>query len=55
MSDHPEVDPGTPAARCPFLANLEQMPRLTEARYQDALGELYQGADPMEVASKLFD
>ncbi|PWJ20392.1 peroxidase family protein [Jannaschia seohaensis] len=55
MSDHPEVDPGTPAARCPFLANLEQMPRLTEARYQDALGELYQGADPMKVASKLFD
>ncbi|MDB2407043.1 Hint domain-containing protein [Jannaschia sp.] len=55
MTDHPEVDPGTPAARCPFLANLEQMPRLTEARYQDALGELYQGADPMEVASKLFD
>ncbi|TFL18198.1 peroxidase family protein [Jannaschia formosa] len=55
MSEHPEVDPGTPAARCPFLANLEQMPRLTEARYEDALGELYKGADPMEVASKLFD
>ncbi|MGB3408246.1 MAG: peroxidase family protein [Jannaschia sp.] len=31
------------------------MPRLTEARYQDALGALYQGADPMEVAQKIFD
>ncbi|UWQ16613.1 peroxidase family protein [Jannaschia sp. M317] len=31
------------------------MPRLTEARYDDALGALYQGADPMEVASRLFD
>ncbi len=43
------------AARCPFLAQLEQMPRLTEARYEDALGELYEGADPLEVAQRLFD
>ncbi|MEM9436528.1 MAG: peroxidase family protein [Pseudomonadota bacterium] len=41
-------------ARCPFLEQLEQMPRLTEARYADGLGELYAQTDPMEVARKVF-
>jgi peroxidase len=55
---HPDVGDDlsqAAAARCPFLAKLEQMPRLTEARYEDALGALYEGTDPMEVASRLFD
>jgi len=43
------------AARCPFLAQLEQMPRLTEARYADGLSALYSHTDPMEVARKVFD
>ncbi|MEM8849766.1 MAG: peroxidase family protein, partial [Pseudomonadota bacterium] len=55
MSDHPDIDPAMPAARCPFLSQLEQLPRLTEARYADALGELHRGADPADVAARLFD
>lgn len=55
MPEHPVVDPTEGAARCPFLSQLEQMPRLTEARYSDALGELYKGTDPMTVARGLFD
>ncbi|MEM1234900.1 MAG: peroxidase family protein, partial [Pseudomonadota bacterium] len=31
------------------------MPRLTEARYEDGLGELYTQTDPMEVAQHIFD
>ncbi|MEL6608338.1 MAG: peroxidase family protein [Pseudomonadota bacterium] len=31
------------------------MPRLTEARYADGLGELYETTDPMTVARTLFD
>ncbi|MEM6727136.1 MAG: peroxidase family protein [Pseudomonadota bacterium] len=31
------------------------MPRLTEARYADGLGELYAQKDPLEVARSLFD
>ncbi|MEM6479099.1 MAG: peroxidase family protein [Pseudomonadota bacterium] len=42
------------SARCPFLAQLEQMPRLTEARYADGLGELYEQQDPLDVALGLF-
>lgn len=42
--------------RCPFLAQLSDMPRLTEARYEDGLGALYaDGADPAEVAQQIFD
>lgn len=41
--------------RCPFLAQLEEMPRLTEARYADGLGELYDITDPMEVSRQIFD
>ncbi|MEM6896693.1 MAG: peroxidase family protein, partial [Pseudomonadota bacterium] len=43
------------AARCPFLEQLEQMPRLTEARYADGLGALYAQTDPMEIARHIFD
>ncbi|SFI24038.1 Hint domain-containing protein [Jannaschia pohangensis] len=42
-------------ARCPFLAQLEQLPRLTEARYADGAGEVVSGVDPMEVAQRIFD
>ncbi|MEM6276869.1 MAG: peroxidase family protein, partial [Pseudomonadota bacterium] len=31
------------------------MPRLTEARYEDGLGELYAQTDPMDVAQHIFD
>ncbi|MEM8592405.1 MAG: peroxidase family protein, partial [Pseudomonadota bacterium] len=31
------------------------MPRLTEARYSDGLGALYEQADPLEVALHIFD
>ncbi|UWQ20268.1 peroxidase family protein [Jannaschia sp. W003] len=48
-------DPPGAASRCPFLAKLSEMPRLTEARYEDGLGALYEGADPMEIAQKVFD
>ncbi|MBM2577019.1 Hint domain-containing protein [Jannaschia sp. Os4] len=43
------------AARCPFLAQLSEMPRLTEARYADGVSEMHEGADPLEVARTLFD
>lgn len=48
-------DPDAAIARCPFLAQLNDMPRLTEARYADGLGELYQTSDPAEVAQTIFD
>ncbi len=41
--------------RCPFLLQLNDMPRLTEARYADGLGEIYQTSDPAEVAQTIFD
>ncbi|WP_186826980.1 peroxidase family protein [Shimia ponticola] len=31
------------------------MPRLTEARYEDGLGELYETTDPIEVSRAIFD
>lgn len=43
------------SGRCPFLAQLEQLPRLTEARYEDGLGELYDTTDPIEVSRAIFD
>ena len=53
--EHNERGRQTTTTRCPFLAQLQDMPRLTEARYSDGLGELYEGADPAEVAQKIFD
>ena len=43
------------SGRCPFLAQLEELPRLTEARYADGLGELYETTDPIEVSRQVFD
>ncbi|MGR3492152.1 MAG: peroxidase family protein [Shimia sp.] len=43
------------ASRCPFLAQLEQQPRLTEANYADGLSEGIVGANPHDIASTVFD
>jgi peroxidase len=47
---------GTATGRLPFLSQPEAMPRLTEVRYKDALGALYDGgANPAAVARLVFD
>lgn len=41
---------------CPFLANLEAQERLTEARYEDGVSEVYTGgADAVQVSMVVFD
>ena len=44
------------ANSCPFLANIEAQERLTEARYEDDVSEIYaDGADPVTVSMVVFD
>ena len=45
------------SGRCPFLEGLAAQKRLTEARYNDDVGdEVYSdGADPAEVVRVVFD
>ncbi len=41
---------------CPFLANIEAQERLTEARYEDGVSEIFSGgADPVQVSMAVFD
>ncbi len=44
------------ANSCPFLANLGAQERLTDARYDDGVSEVYSGgADPVTVSMVVFD
>lgn len=44
------------ANNCPFLANTEAQERLTGARYDDGVSEIYSGgADPVQVSMRVFD
>ncbi|MGR3436309.1 MAG: peroxidase family protein [Shimia sp.] len=43
------------STRCPFLAQMEQQARLTEANYADGIAAPVTGADPDAVAATVFD